>query len=120
MIGKLSKLYYFCDIAFLGGSFNKTGGHNPLEASIYNKPVISGPTISNFRGIYSALTTFNAGKVVKNPEEFETEIFKLLEDNEYYNSVCQNCQKAFEQNRGAINFVINKIKNENGIKNTNE
>ena len=113
VIGKLAKLYYFCDIAFLGGSFNKTGGHNPLEASIYNKPVISGPTISNFRGIYSALTTFNAGKVVKTPEEFETEIFKLLEDNEYYNYVCQNCQKAFEQNRGAINFVINKIKSEN-------
>lgn len=118
VIGKLSKLYYFCDIAFLGGSFNKTGGHNPLEASIYNKPVISGPTISNFRGIYSALTTFNAGKVVKTPEEFEAEIFKLLENNEYYKSVCQNCQKAFEQNRGAIDFVINKIKNENEISNT--
>ena len=78
VIGKLSKLYYFCDIAFLGGSFNKTGGHNPLEASIYNKPVISGPTISNFRGIYSALTTFNAGKVVKTQEEFEAEIFKIM------------------------------------------
>ena len=110
VIGKLAKLYYFCDFAFIGGSFNKTGGHNPLEASIYNKPVISGPTISNFRGIYSALTTFNAGKIVKTETEFEQEILKLLEDNEYYNYVCSNCQKAFEQNRGAISFVVNKIK----------
>ena len=55
---------------------------------------------------------------MKTPEEFEAEIFKLLEDNEYYNRVCQNCQKAFEQNRGAIDFVINKIKNENEISNT--
>ena len=111
VIGKLAKLYYFCDIAFIGGSFSKTGGHNPLEAAIFNKPVISGPTISNFRGIYAALTEKQAGKVVNSQEEFEQELFKLLEDNDYYTQVCNNCSKAFEQNRGAIDFVINKIKN---------
>ena len=110
VIGKLAKLYYYCDIAFIGGSFNKTGGHNPLEASIYNKPVISGPTISNFKGIYGVLTGENAGRVVNTPKEFEEEILKLLEDNDYYNYVCNNCQKVFERNRGAIDFVIKKIK----------
>lgn len=111
VIGKLAKLYYFCDIAFIGGSFSKTGGHNPLEAAIFNKPVISGPTISNFRGIYAVLTEKQAGKIVNNQEEFEQELLKLLEDNNYYVEVCNNCCKAFEQNRGAIDFVINKIRN---------
>ena len=111
VIGKLAQLYYFCDIAFIGGSFSKTGGHNPLEAAIFNKPVISGPAISNFRGIYAVLTEKHAGKVVSTQSEFEQEVLKLLEDNEYYTNICNNCHKAFEQNRGAIDFVINKIKN---------
>ena len=110
VIGKLAKLYYFCDIAFIGGSFSKTGGHNPLEAAIFNKPVISGPTISNFKGIYAVLTEKQAGTIVNNQEEFEQEILKLLEDNDYYTQTCNNCHKAFEQNKGAIDFVINKIK----------
>jgi len=111
VIGKLAKLYYFCDIAFIGGSFNKTGGHNPLEAAIYNKPVLSGPEISNFRGIYAILTEKKAGKIVNSQKDFENETLKLLEDKDYYDNVCKNCSKAFEQNKGAIDFVINKIKN---------
>ena len=111
VIGKLAKLYYFCDIAFIGGSFSKTGGHNPLEAAIFNKPVISGPTISNFRGIYAVLTEKHAGKIVNTQQEFEEELLKLLEDNDYYTETSNNCHKTFEQNRGAIDFVINKIKN---------
>ena len=110
VIGKLAKLYYYCDIAFIGGSFSKTGGHNPLEASIFDKPVVSGPNISNFRGIYAVLTDKHAGNVVSTPIEFEQEVLRLLEDNEYYTQTCNNCSKAFEQNRGAIDFVINKIK----------
>ncbi len=47
-MGELSKMYQVCDFAFIGGSFNKTGGHNPLEAIVYNKPAISGPSIHNF------------------------------------------------------------------------
>ena len=44
-MGELSKMYSICDFAFIGGSFNKTGGHNPLEASVYSKPTITGPSI---------------------------------------------------------------------------
>lgn len=39
-MGELSKMYQICDFAFIGGSFNKTGGHNPLEAIVYDKPAI--------------------------------------------------------------------------------
>lgn len=31
-LGELKKMYSICHLAFIGGSFNKTGGHNPLEA----------------------------------------------------------------------------------------
>ena len=30
-LGELGKMYAFADVAFIGGSFNKTGGHNPSQ-----------------------------------------------------------------------------------------
>lgn len=64
-MGELGKMYSICYFAFIGGSFNKTGGHNPLEATVYGKPTITGPSIHNFRDIYWLLSRSNAGKIVK-------------------------------------------------------
>lgn len=109
-LGELKKMYSICDIAFIGGSFNNTGGHNPLEAAIFEKPVVSGPAIFNFKDIYEVLCKSNAGKVVKTPEEFYNYINTLLEDPEFYDRTKKATKNVFISNRGAINFVIEKIK----------
>ena len=108
-LGELSKIYQICDFAFIGGSFNKTGGHNPLEAVVYNKPVISGPSIHNFKDIYWLLTRSNAGKVVKTPDELTDYMHKLLADNEFYIQSCNDCKCVFEEQQGALEFVINRL-----------
>ncbi len=46
-MGELHELYGAADIAFVGGSIAEKGGHNPLEASAYCKPVIMGPHTYN-------------------------------------------------------------------------
>lgn len=109
-LGELSKIYQICDFAFIGGSFNKTGGHNPLEAVVYNKPVISGPSIHNFRDIYWILSRSNAGKVVKSPQELTDYMYKLLSDRDFYTKACEDCKNIFEEQQGALDFVINKLK----------
>ena len=109
-MGELSKIYDITDVAFIGGSFNKTGGHNPLEATIYSKPTISGPSIKNFRDIYSILERENASFVVKNTDEFYLILEKLLTDNEYYKEISKNCKNCFDSQQGAVDFVINKLK----------
>lgn len=119
-MGELGKFYSICDVAFLGGSFpfnkgdnlggNGVGGHNPLEATIFNKPVISGPSIHNFKDIYAILTNTNAAIVIHNKEELKKELYKLLTDNNYYLNASSDCEKVFEQNKGALDFVINVIK----------
>lgn len=109
-MGELGKMYSICDFAFIGGSFNKTGGHNPLEASVYNKPVITGPSIHNFKDIYAILTHTNAGKLVQTPKELESHMLKLLTDEEFYKSAQQDCLKVFESQKGALDFVITKLK----------
>lgn len=110
-MGELGKIYTICHFAFIGGSFNNTGGHNPLEALIFNKPVITGPTKFNFKDIYKYILLTNAGSVANNVEELEEQMRKLLSDDEYYSVCCSDCRKIFETSRGALDFSINEIKN---------
>ena len=107
--GELKKSYAICDIAFIGGSFNKTGGHNPLEAAIYNVPTITGPNIKNFRDIYGILTRANASKLVKTKQELLNTLDSLLSDDSKLNGMRDACKYVFDKQRGAIDFVIDKI-----------
>lgn len=110
VMGELAKLYAKIDVAFIGGSFNNTGGHNPLEAIIFDKPTISGPSIKNFRDIYAILKMNNAAFVVNNEEEFFEIAKKLFLDENYYQEIKNNANKAFKNQQGALNFVIDKLK----------
>ena len=114
-LGELSRMYQICDFAFIGGSFNKTGGHNPLEAVVYNKPAISGPSIHNFRDIYWILSRSRAGKVVKTPKELTDYMHKLLSDKEFYIQSCEDCKTVFNSQQGALNFVIDELKSQTNL-----
>lgn len=109
-MGELSKMYLMCAFAFIGGSFNKTGGHNPLEATVYSKPTITGPSIHNFKDIYGLLSQSKAGKIVKTPEEFSEYVETLLADNDFYNQACVDCETVFNDQQGALDVVINELK----------
>lgn len=109
-MGELAKLYSISKVAFVGGSFSGTGGHNPLEAAIYNVPVVSGFSTFNFKDIYNYLTTDEAAFVVNDENELFETMLKLFKDDEFYNKTAQNCHKVFEKNSGAINNAINVIK----------
>ena len=109
-MGELGKAYALCDFAIIGGSFNKTGGHNPLEATVFEKPTISGACVNNFKDIYALLTQSCASKIVANAVELEEYMRKLLSDNEFYKKCCEDCKTVFAQNQGALDYVINELK----------
>jgi len=108
-LGELKKVYSICTAAIIGGSFNNTGGHNPLEAAIYNVPTITGPSIKNFRDIYSLLFRASASTLVNNGEELYEYLDKLLNDDEFYQNTVEACKTIFDDQKGALDFVIDKI-----------
>ena len=108
-MGELGKFYCVCDVAFIGGSFNKTGGHNPLEAAIFKKPTVSGPSTHNFKDIYAILTSSDAGKIVKSQEELKIHLHKLLTDENFYEKTSKDCETVFEENKGALKFVMDVL-----------
>ncbi|MBR1775488.1 3-deoxy-D-manno-octulosonic acid transferase [bacterium] len=109
-LGELKNMYSVIDVAFIGGSFNKTGGHNPLEATIWEKPVLSGPAIFNFKDIYKILTNAGAAKVVSSEEEFYKELKRLFTDKKAYDKAEIACARIFGEQHGAADFVIQKLK----------
>ena len=53
-MGELVNLYKVADIVILGGSFvDNVGGHNPIEAAYFNKPIISGKYIFNQKALFN-------------------------------------------------------------------
>ena len=111
-MGELGKMFAFSDISFIGGSFNKTGGHNPLESIIFSKPVISGPSIHNFKDIYAIIQNAGAGFVVKNKDEFFNCADKLLSDFQYYKNTSKAGEDVFTAQQGALEYVLNIVRTE--------
>jgi len=109
-MGELMKMFAVCHFAFIGGSFSTTGGHNPLEANIWKKPVLSGNCVFNFKDIYEFLTQTKAAKLSNNTKELTDDMIKLLTNDTYYKEACEDTQIIFKQNSGAIDFVINVLK----------
>jgi 3-deoxy-D-manno-octulosonic-acid transferase len=108
-MGELSKLFSICYIAFIGGSFVQTGGHNPLEANIWNKPVLSGPVIFNFKDVYKIVQEKNCAVIVNDKNELKNELISFYSDLSKYNSFCNNAKSVFEENSGAVNYVLERV-----------
>jgi len=81
-MGVLGGLYTIADIAFIGGSLVNVGGHNPLEAAICGRGVITGPYVQNFRAVMDAMQAHDAAIVVENADALEASISKLLQQPE--------------------------------------
>ncbi len=108
-MGELAKLYSLCYIAFIGGSFSSTGGHNPLEASIWGKPVISGPIVFNFKDVYNTACNKKCAVIVNTPEELTSELISFYDNELKHKTFCTNAKLIFDENKGAINYVLNRI-----------
>ena len=108
-MGELKSLYGVSDIAFIGGSFIKTGGHNPIEAAIWEIPVLVGPHTFNFSSVNKILEESGGLKTCASQNSLEIEISKLLNDPAYKNKSGRAALKAVEDNIGALSLLTGKI-----------
>ena len=78
--GELGLFFKISDIAIIGGSFKKIGGHNPIEASYFNCVLIFGPHMFNFEDIKLEILNKNAGFEAKNSKELSKKIMIILKN----------------------------------------
>ena len=108
-MGELAKFFSFCSVAYIGGSFFGPGGHNPLEANIWNKPVVSGPNIANFKDIYKILTDKGAAIVAGDTDEFYKALDLWFSDLTELEKASTFAGEVFAENRGAVKFLISRL-----------
>jgi 3-deoxy-D-manno-octulosonic-acid transferase len=106
-MGEMDYWYSSADIVFLGGSLVKTGGHNPLEASLFGVPVVSGPAIFNFDDVYEILCEANVAWVEDSIEDVTSRIKALLERPEAEIAETRfNTKEAIQNNKGATARLV--------------
>lgn len=54
-LGYMGTFYNLSSVVFIGGSFTKVGGHNPIEAIRFGKIVCFGPHMYNFKDIVQTI-----------------------------------------------------------------
>ena len=108
-IGDLASVYEVADVAFVGGSLVKCGGHNPLEPAQFGVPVVIGPSYENFRDIVATMEKANAIRIVQNGEELRTAFVELLTNRKVAVAMGDRGRSVFEKQQGATARAIEAI-----------
>lgn len=106
-IGILSTLYFYADVAFVGGGF-KSNVHNVLEAAVYGVPVLFGPKIENSQEP-KELQKRGSGILIRNKKEAYKELRNLFTNDDLRKSKKEISLKYIEENLGATEKIINEI-----------
>lgn len=108
-IGILGKTYALGDIAFVGGSLVRAGGHNPLEPAAHGKPVLFGPDMSDFRLIARWLVESGGAVTVNDVAGFTEQAERFLADSETARSAGRRAKRIFAAHSGAVDRTIAQV-----------
>ena len=104
-VGELSQIYAAADVAFVGGSLIRRGGHNLLEPVLGGAPVAFGPHIANFRAHAQLVEEADVGKVVNDEKELTETLRAWLRDEKWCHDVATRADKTLQPHRGASTRV---------------
>jgi len=106
-IGILLTLYFYADVAFVGGSF-KQGIHSVLEPAAYGVPVLFGPKIENSQEALE-LVQLKAGFIVRNKKQAYRIARKLFLDEKARKNAGKIALDFVLNNLGATDKIINEV-----------
>ncbi|HZE96498.1 MAG TPA: 3-deoxy-D-manno-octulosonic acid transferase [Planctomycetota bacterium] len=108
-VGELSRVYSAATAVFIGGTFCARGGQNMLEPAALGKPVISGPSLSNFEDIARTLVDAGGMRVIDNPVDLAGSLAELLKDPARARQIGARSMDAVKSGRGAIERTMELV-----------
>jgi 3-deoxy-D-manno-octulosonic-acid transferase len=108
-IGDLAAVYGVADVAFVGGSLVRKGGHNPLEPAQFGVPVVMGSSFENFRDVVTKLKEAGGICIVQDEGELGTVVAELLSDRAEAKVVGDAGRRVFEEQQGATERSVKAI-----------
>lgn len=102
-MGEMMLLYGLAQIAFVGGSLVKHGGHNPLEPIAFELPVISGIHTFNFPEVFEKLRKVDGVvEIESNAEALAGAVNYFFEHPELGKQISQAGFDVLQENQGAL------------------
>ena len=102
-VGKLSSIYQFATVAYVGGGFGR-GIHNILEPAAFGSPIIFGPNYKKFNEAFDLISLKGAISI----HDFASleNAFSFFKSNPESKNICNNYVR---QNLGGSEFAVNEI-----------
>lgn len=108
-MGELPLFLGVADVAFIGGSLVKVGGHNMLEAAAQGVPVVFGPHVYNFTAIAGLLRDEEAAAMVRDEQELGRLLQEWLRDASERSRIGENGRRVVAENRGALKRLVSLV-----------
>ena len=111
-MGELLLFYAVGDVCTVAGSFDDTGGHNPLEPAFFAKAITVGPNIKGIQDLTETL--LNAKALIKHSnataDNIATDVSRLLLSENERDRLGANALRLLEGNRGATQQSISALR----------
>lgn len=108
-MGELPLFYAASDVAFVGGSLVREGGHNMLEPAALGIPVVFGPYVHDVAEISDRLLEVGAGRRVNDKDELATAVVEYMHDANLRHVAGQRGREFVKDNRGALDLVMELV-----------
>lgn len=105
-MGELTTFYAAADVAFVGGSLVRIGGHNLLEPAALGVPIVTGPHNENAADIAELLVDSGAALVVPDWAGVAAEVSWLLGDEAERRRRGAAGNQVLVANRGALGRLL--------------
>ncbi|MFQ2224539.1 lipid IV(A) 3-deoxy-D-manno-octulosonic acid transferase [Aeromonas enteropelogenes] len=107
-MGELPLMLAAADLAFVGGSLVKVGGHNLLEPAALGKPCLTGPVYFNFSDITRQLVAQGGAAVVADAAELGERVSALLADESRRREMGEQARAVVLRNQGALARTLSR------------
>lgn len=109
VFGRLMECYARAAVAFIGGSLVEEGGHNPLEAAVFGKPVLFGPHMDDFAEIGRDLLAAGAARQVADRQALQEALFSLRGNGAKRRAMAQRAMAAVLSKSGSADRIVTEI-----------
>ena len=108
-LGEMPLYYALSDVALLGGSFEKLGGQNLIEAAACGCPVVMGPHTFNFLEAAELAEAVGAAQRVATMAEAVSWAHRLAQDGEARTRMSQAALAFAATHQGAAERTVNAL-----------
>ncbi|NND49265.1 MAG: 3-deoxy-D-manno-octulosonic acid transferase, partial [Rhizobiales bacterium] len=105
-MGELGLFYRLAQVAFIGGSLVKTGGHNPIEPAQLDCAIVHGPHVHNFADTYAALDNAGGALAIADSAELAHQISDLLSNAARCTGLVATSKVEIARNEGTVERAL--------------